>query len=58
MKKISLIFLFGPVIQEERSFLDISYLELWWPGLFAQCFQTICAIMVVDLMRNIYVSQY
>ena len=22
---------FGPVVQEEMSFKDISYLELWWP---------------------------
>ena len=24
-------FEFGPVVQEEMSFKDISYLELWWP---------------------------
>ena len=22
---------FGPVVQEEKPFKDISYLELWWP---------------------------
>ena len=27
-------------------------------GLFVQCFQTICAIMVVGLIRNISVKQY
>ena len=27
-------------------------------GLFVQCFQTICAIMVVGLMRNISVKHY
>ena len=25
------LFEFGPVVQEEMSFKDISYLELWWP---------------------------
>ena len=24
-------FEFGPVVQEEMPFKDISYLELWWP---------------------------
>ena len=24
-------FQFGPVVQEEMSYKDISYLELWWP---------------------------
>ena len=39
-----IIFEFGPVAQEERSFTDISYL--------------ICVIIVVGLMRNNSVEQY
>ena len=27
---------FGPVVQEEMSFQDISYLELWWPFCYAE----------------------
>ena len=27
---------FGPVVQEEMSFKDISYLELWWPFCYAE----------------------
>ena len=34
---------FGPVVQEEESFKDISYLELWHP--FVQWTGTICAIL-------------
>ena len=26
-----IIFEFGPVVQEEIKFINISYLELWWP---------------------------
>ena len=25
------LFKFGPVVQEQMLFIDISYLELWWP---------------------------
>ena len=25
------LFEFGPVVQQEMSFIDISYLELFWP---------------------------
>ena len=37
-------FEFGPVVQEEMSYKDISYLELWWP--FFQQGRTICAILM------------
>ena len=38
------------MVQEKMSFKDISYLELWWP--FDQQSETICAILVEDIMRN------
>ena len=38
------------MVQEEISFKDISYLELWWP--FVQWSRTICAILVEGIMRN------
>ena len=40
----------GPVVQEEMSFEDISYLELWRP--FVQWKGTIFAILVESIMRN------
>ena len=43
-------FEFGLVVQEEMSFKDISYLELWRP-LFLRS-GTICAILVEGIMRN------
>ena len=43
-------FEFGPVVQVEMSFKDISYLELWWP--FVHRSETICATLVVNIMRN------
>ena len=41
---------FGQVFQEEVSFKDISYLELWQP--FFQWTETICAILGEGIMRN------
>ena len=41
---------FGPVVQEEKLFKDISYLELWQP--FFHWSRTICAILVEGIMRN------
>ena len=41
---------FGPVVQEEISFKDIYYLELWCP--FVMRSRTICAILVEGIMRN------
>ena len=41
---------FGPVVQKEMLYKDISYLELWQP--FVQQTQTICAILVEIIMRN------
>ena len=41
---------FGPVVQEEMSFEDISFLELCQP--FFQWSGTICAILVKSIMRN------
>ena len=29
-------FEFGPVVQVEMTFKDISYLELWWPIFLAE----------------------
>ena len=29
---VKLFFEFGPVIQKEMPFKDISYLQLWWPS--------------------------
>ena len=43
-------FEFGPVVQMEMLFKDISYLKLWWP--FIQWSGTICAILVDGMMRN------
>ena len=43
-------FVFGPVIQGEMSFKDISYLELWRD--FCSVEQTICARLVEGFMRN------
>ena len=40
----------GPVVHEEMSFTDISYLELWRP--FIQRSEIICAILVEGIMRN------
>ena len=41
---------FGPVVQGEISFKDISFLELRRP--FYQWSRTICAILVKGIMRN------
>ena len=41
---------FGPVVQKEMSFEDISYIELWQP--FVKQTQNICAILVEGIMRN------
>ena len=38
----------GTVVQEEMSFKDISYLQLWW--LIVQWSRTICAILVEGIM--------
>ena len=40
---------FGPVVQAEMSFKDISYLELWQP--FVQWTESICAILEEGIMR-------
>ena len=42
---------FGPVVQEEMSFKDISYLELWRPFCYAGR-GTISAILVEGMKRN------
>ena len=42
--------LFEPVVQEEMSFKDITYLELC--GSFFWRSKTICAILVEGIMRN------
>ena len=44
------LFEFGPVVQEEVPFNDISYLELWPP--FVQRSRTICAILVEGIKGN------
>ena len=44
------LFLIKPVAQEEMSFKDISYLELWQP--FAWQCRSICAIFVEGTLRN------
>ena len=41
---------FRSVVQEEMSFKDISYLELWWPICFVEWNH--CAISVKSIMRN------
>ena len=41
---------FGPVVQKEMSFKDISYLELWQP--LSQWTGNICAILEEGIMRN------
>ena len=41
---------FGPAVQKEMLFKDISYLELWQP--FVQRTVTICAILEEGVMRN------
>ena len=40
---------FGPVVQAEMSFKEISYLELWQP--FVQWTESICAILEEGIMR-------
>ena len=40
----------GPVVQEEMSFKDISYLEVWQPLCLAE--QTFCAILVKGIVWN------
>ena len=47
-------FQIGPVVQEEMSFKDISYLELWKP--FFQWSRTICVIIVECIMKNNFVK--
>ena len=49
-------FEFGPVVQEEMSFKDIYYLELWWP--FVQRSRNICEILVDGVMRNNSVNSF
>ena len=46
---------FGPMVQE-MFFKDTSYLELMQP--FFLCSGTICAILVVGIMRNISVKLF
>ena len=41
---------FGPVVQQEIPFKDISYLELWLP--FVRWAGTICATLEEGIMRN------
>ena len=41
---------FGLVVQEEMSFKDLSYLELWQP--FVQRSVAICAILVEGIKRK------
>ena len=43
-------FEFGPVVQEEMSFKDISYLEVWQPPRSVD--RTICGILVEGIMRK------
>ena len=38
------------------AFKDISYLELWMPFVLKD--ETICAIMVGDIIRNNYVKLF
>ena len=44
------LFEFEPVVQQEMSFRDISYLELFGP--FVQPSRTICVNLVQGIMRN------
>ena len=50
------LFEFGQVVQEEKLFKDISYIEIWWPLClpFVQWSGTICVILVhlEGIMRN------
>ena len=50
MKNKSVKFDFGPVVQEDMSFKDISYLELWRP--FVQRSRIISAILEAAIMMN------
>ena len=45
------IFEFGPVVQEEMPFEDISYLELWRPFRSAKR-KHVCNILVEGIKRN------
>ena len=52
MRKNSVkLFEFGPVVQEEMSLKDISYLELWRPFCSAEL-KHICAILVEGINKN------
>ena len=48
---------FGPVVQKEIWFKNISFLELWQPP-FVQGTGIICAILVEGIMRAIHVKLY
>ena len=48
-KNVVNYFKFGPVVQEEVPFKDISYLELWQPLWWSG---SSCAILVEGIIRN------